>query len=96
MTEIEFVDHLPNHDSRSGPRAWGHTIAHQLTNRPGQWALILTGKPGTPQIYNRRRVIAKGITVPWRPEGAFEARSFTIDGELRLYARYVAGLPSDV
>lgn len=91
---IEFVDDLPDENQSvtgTGNRAWGHDIAPQLKANPGRWALILTGELRAQQIHNRRRSIVKATTNPWKPMGAFEAKTFKVDSELKLYARYVGG-----
>lgn len=62
-------------------------IANQLRARPGEWAHIGTrasagsARQGAYQVRGRNEAFA--------PAGAFEAASRTVDGEHRIYARYV-------
>ena len=63
-------------------------IAAQLRARPGEWAHILSSGSST-----SARTMAYGIKAgnrrAWLPAGAFEAVSRTVEGENRVYARYV-------
>jgi hypothetical protein len=64
-------------------------IAALLRERPGDWARILTLSAN-----NSAAAMAYAITagkLSAYPAGAFEAKSRTVDGESRVYARYVGG-----
>ncbi|MER7908250.1 hypothetical protein [Streptomyces sp. NPDC096068] len=82
---------LPPHGS-SQRGGWGihGAIAKELRARPGEWAHILTFDTvgsATATAYS----IRKGARKAWAPAGSFEARSRTVDGEYRVYARYLGG-----
>lgn len=71
-----------------GIRASYEEIARKLKARKGEWAVI--------GMYDKSRTAAgvannvrKGISRHFRPEGYFESKSRTVDGEHRVYARYV-------
>lgn len=70
-------------------RADRQAIADQLRNNPGSWALI-GQRPGTPgAVRMTTYVISKGGP-GWQMFGpGFEARTATMFGENRIYARYV-------
>lgn len=59
----------------------GLEVAAQLRSRPGQWAIMPRG------IVSAAWVIYLGITVPFAPQGAFQAADRGWD----VYARYVGG-----
>jgi hypothetical protein len=77
---------------RSKPRriAEWDGVATDLRARPGEWALIATGAQhtGTAGQINAGRIVA------FAPAGTFEAQRQTVDGEIRVYARYVGEEPS--
>lgn len=62
--------------------------AELLRDLPGEWAIVTTRATG-----NRAHTYAYGIRTgalhAYRPAGAFEAKARTVDGEHRVYARYV-------
>jgi hypothetical protein len=65
-------------------------IAEQLRQQAYRWALIATGTKhtGTAGAINTGRIRCF-------PAGSFEARRRLVDGEIRIYARYVGvGVPS--
>lgn len=65
-------------------------IGAQLAAAPGRWALVAVCANGTvanSTAYNIRR----GKYEPLMALGRFEAKSRTVDGEHRVYARYVGG-----
>lgn len=67
-------------------------IDADLKLRPEQWALaVVCRNPST--AGQTARHIRDGGYQPMTPAGAFEATARTIDGEHRVYARYV-GEPS--
>jgi hypothetical protein len=72
----------------AGRRNKHEAIAAELRARPGAWAHILTVAAqgtATSMAYMVRVARFKA----YGPAGTFEARSRTIDGEFRVYARYV-------
>lgn len=66
-------------------RARARTVATQLRERPGQWAVIAAGVPNRSLI---TRIRSEGGPT-WRPPGAWEAVCRVIDGRMTIYARYV-------
>jgi len=67
-------------------------IAADLRQRPKQWAIAVICRNFSTAGQTARR-IRDGAYKPMEPTGAFEATARTIDGEHRVYARYV-GEPS--
>ncbi len=65
-------------------------ISQQLREDPGVWYLLAIGGHGLMQ-HNR---IVKGRTGNWWPAGSYEATIRSIDGQTRLYGRYV-GTPDE-
>ena len=76
---------------RKGVQDWVE-IVKALKTRPGEWAMVGVyphGGIAAAHAHNARNAVYKGM----RP-GAIEAVSRTVDGEARVYARYVGGPPS--
>lgn len=65
------------------------TIADQLTGQPGRWARVAVA-PNASTAAQMARRIRDGLYDPL-PAG-FEATSRTVEGEARVYARYVGGV----
>jgi len=63
-------------------------IAEQLRERPREWAHVLT-YPTRESASTVAYSIRNGHRSAWAPAGAFEAKSRTVNGEYRVYARYV-------
>lgn len=85
MNDVRFEE-LPDRQGR-GPGKHA-AIAEQLRTRPGEWAVIATyAHSGT--CGSMAQGIKRGLIRAYAPEGAFEAVSRTVDGEHRVYARYV-------
>jgi hypothetical protein len=61
-------------------------VASDLRARPGEWALIAVGVEHT----NTAGQINAARIRCFAPAGAFEAQRQLVDGEIRVYARYVA------
>ena len=67
-------------------------LAAALRTRPGEWALAYQCEASN--VASRRMYgITRGIAASFRPAGAFEATSRKVDGEYRVYARYVGEQP---
>lgn len=64
-------------------------IAGLLRERPGDWARILTLPANNSAAAMAYAITAGKLTA--YPFGSFEAKSRTVDGESRVYARYVGG-----
>lgn len=72
---------------RAGRTEW-QPIAEALRARPREWARVKTGaKKSTGATLAAR--IKTGAIAPFRPAGAFEAKSRTIEDGTAVYARYV-------
>lgn len=67
-------------------------VAVSLRAEPGRWAIIQVCRSPA-AASNLARRVRDGSYSAFRPVGAFEAVSRTVDGEIRVYARYV-GEPS--
>jgi len=76
----------PAGTARSGVTDW-RRVADELRQRPGQWAVVAT-RPSSGAAATIAGAIRKGSRAGM-PSGAFEARARTVDGECRVYARYV-------
>lgn len=64
-------------------------IAAQLKARPGEWACI-DSFATTNAAASMAWTIRRGDRLPaYSPKGSFEAVARTVDGEHRLYVRYV-------
>lgn len=87
---ITFEPLPKNNWKGRGPRGKHAAIAAQLRERPGDWAHILT-LPATNSANSMAYAIRNGNLGAYTPAGAYEAKSRTIDGERRVYARYVGG-----
>lgn len=85
MTGLRFEE-LPD---RTGYASKWRTISGELRARPGEWAVVAVvgdaGKSGTTAAAVKRGVYA-GM-----PKGEFEATARTVNGEHRVYARYIGG-----
>jgi hypothetical protein len=64
-------------------------IGAALRSRPGEWALVEV-KPSAAIASSVARNIRLGLVRVGQP-GEFDATSRNIDGEFRVYARYVGG-----
>lgn len=65
-------------------------IAETLRRRPGKWAHIHTD-PKPEYAASMAGRVRTGVIAAMRPPGTFDAVSRTVDGEFRVYARYVGG-----
>lgn len=64
-------------------RPWA-LVAHQLRHRPGQWALI----DDQSNTWIQPRIVS-GRGHWWKPRGAYESVTRTLNGRIYTYARYV-------
>jgi hypothetical protein len=85
MSEIVFEE-----PPRLEAYRWSSNLdaAAQLRERPGEWARIGAYSTGT-SARSMAQSIKTGQRRAWAPAGAYEAISRTVDGEHRVYARYV-------
>jgi len=84
--EIEWSDPpTSSRDNRNWPQ-----IAAALRLRPNEWAIV--EKPATAyQAGQLAANIRRGKVGGVRPDEDFDAMSRKVDGEYRVYARYVGG-----
>jgi hypothetical protein len=86
MTELKFEDP----PRRVSGRHWGRhrLLASEMKARPMEWALV--GKYGSSDsAASMARNIKLGKLEAYTPAGAFQATSRTVDGEPRVYVRFV-------
>lgn len=88
-TDIIFED-LPETRQGGGHHrpSKHHKIAEQLRERPKEWARvhISASRSGADSTAHQIRV---AILRAYSPPSAFEAKARTVDGQHRVYARYV-------
>lgn len=63
-------------------------VIRRLKEHPGEWAVIREPETAV-AAYALAHQIRTGRSVNFRPAGSFEARGCNIDGNPRVYARYV-------
>lgn len=68
------------------------TIAAALVKSPGEWARVGVYRNAA-SAASMASVIKRGRMAAFQPHGAFEAASRTVDGQARVYARFV-GAPA--
>lgn len=75
---------------RSGPTSrTNHGVAAtRLRRRPGRWGVVATYVTAS-SAASAANMVRTGKTASYTPAGAFEATARTVDGEHRVYARYV-------
>lgn len=72
----------------SRSRAFDADTVRQLQERHGEWAIVHT--PATrASAYAAAYQIRRGVLANFRPSGTYEAVGRTVDGEYRVYARFV-------
>lgn len=66
-------------------------IAEALKANPGRWARLNFDFVDAAKANNLASTIKSARLSPYRPKGSFQARVRTVDGEVRVYARYIGG-----
>jgi hypothetical protein len=85
MSELRFEEPpAPRH----GGRYSQVEAAQKLRERPGEWA-VATVCTTSDSSSSMARAIRVGTRRAWQPAGDFEAVARKVDGEYRVYARYV-------
>lgn len=86
--EVRWEDPPPARGTRQARSRW-HRIAAELRANPGQWAVVAT----YPSMSARSTAVKinAGKVAAMRPAGHWEACTRTVEGETRIYARYVGG-----
>jgi hypothetical protein len=64
--------------------------ARQLRARPGEWAPV-TKQSSAGNAGQFAYTVRRGLRKAWLPAGEFEAVARKVDGEYRVYARFVGG-----
>ena len=79
----------PRADAWRGSNRYDWTaIGAVLQKKPGKWAVVAVYETVS-RAASQAGAIRAGVVSALRPAGAFEAMSRTVDGECRVYARYV-------
>ncbi len=78
---------FPESDGRVQVPRW-QVEAGELRSRPGDWALLCT-KRSRSAAKSMAHDIKTGVLRAFLPAGSFTAVSRKVDGEFRVYARYV-------
>lgn len=85
MDEIKWEEPPKRQGGTYGKNA---QIAEQLRERPETWALVASyAHSGSAASIAHQ--VRRGTLNAYRPRGSFEAVTRTVDGEHRVYARYV-------
>jgi len=77
----------PPQPDRVKRHPWMQGAAAKLKRRKGEWAHVATYD--TPQSAASVAYLIRAGSRHFAPAGAFEAKARTVDGERRVYARYV-------
>lgn len=84
------ISHPHTHSGGRGPTSRWIGIAAQLRSRPGEWAIVHVATiRQTADDYASR--ISRGLLPATGPRGSFQGASRHVDGQYRVYARYLRG-----
>lgn len=86
MSDLRFDGPPP--PRRVTPKGHHDAVAKQLRAKPRQWAIIGTYAHGGSSSAVAHQV-RRGLIPSYNPAGTFEAQARNVDGEARVYARYV-------
>lgn len=86
-TRLRFEEPPPK-SNRPGKQTKHERIASKLIARPGEWACIGTYSTA-PSSNSIAHMIRHGKATAYQPAESFEAVSRLVNGEHRVYARYV-------
>lgn len=90
MSEIVWEE-PPSWSGGKGQFDWA-AVAALLRRRPKEWAIVRV-MADSMRSTQTAHYIKSGKLAAFRPAGDFEARARCVDGEYRVYARYVGGTP---
>lgn len=78
-------------DPPKAPSSWAD-VAEELRAQPGRWAVVRDKSSGVKPngFFTYASRIRRG-TGPFAPAGSFEAVVRDVDGEMRVFARFVGG-----
>jgi hypothetical protein len=86
MSALKFEGPPPS--KFTSPRGHHTEAAKELKERPGEWAIVgVYAHSGSSSAVARQ--LRAGLIPAYAPAGTFEAMARTIDGEARVYARFV-------
>lgn len=85
MSDVRWED--PPAGLRGATYDWA-IIGKRLKERPGEWAMVAVC-PNSPTAGNTARYIREGKYRALRALGVYDATARTIQGEARVYARYI-------
>lgn len=89
MTGFRFEEPPAGPPTSRAYRTQQHLIAAAaLRERPGEWAMIKTTETSSAARSSAAQ-IRSAVLVAYRPAGSFGATARTVDGEHRVYARYL-------
>lgn len=92
MTEIQWED--PPGVAKTGARRPDPVLsafAAALRSHPNRWARYPRPLSGKDSASTTARNIKRAFNETWQPADSFDATVRTVDGEVRLYVRYVGG-----
>lgn len=84
----ELVWEDPPPAAKRGETRGHDAIARLLEKRPGEWAIIFLYETAA-GASTMAAYIRSARIVAYEPKGFFEAHARTVEGEHRVYARYV-------
>jgi hypothetical protein len=85
MSDFRFEEPPAPHQK---PRGSQMEAAQKLREKPGEWGMI-TDCRNSGSSSSMARAIRKGTRKAWEPAGDFEAVARKVDGQYRVYARYM-------
>jgi hypothetical protein len=86
MSTLKFESPPPSRSA--SPKGHHIEVAKELKERPGEWAIVgVYAHSGSSSAVARQ--LRAGLIPAYAPPGSFEAMARTIDGEARVYARFV-------
>lgn len=85
MSEFRFEEPPAPFQKPRGDQA---KAAKALMERPGEWGMVTVCRSGGSSS-SMARAIRKGVSKTWQPAGDFEALARKVNGEYRVYARYM-------
>ncbi|UQA91617.1 hypothetical protein [Streptomyces halobius] len=88
MVEIQFEEPPAVPGAVRRPRGEHAEIAAELRKAPGQWALVGL-QPTAKSAGSVSYAIRTAKLLAYDPPGSFEAVARTVDGEHRLYVRFM-------
>ena len=88
MVEIRFETPPDDLRSHARPRGWHAETAKRLRRRPAEWAVI-DARDTAQKAGGMAYAIRAAQLRAYEPAGAFQAVARKVEGEYRIYARFV-------